>query len=84
MSGCVCGVWCSIKKHITDPRSNRLLIFPEGVCVNNEYVVQFKKTAFDMGAVVCPIAIKYKYARSPRPFLSLSLCFALCVVMAKR
>jgi len=32
-----------------------------GTCVNNEYVVQFKKGAFEMGAVVCPIAIKYKY-----------------------
>ena len=27
--------------------------------VNNEYVVQFKQGAFDMGAEVCPVAIKY-------------------------
>ena len=28
-------------------------------CVNNEYIVQFKQGAFDMGAEVIPIAIKY-------------------------
>ena len=48
-----------IKAHIADPSSNRLLIFPEGTCVNNEYCVQFKQGAFDMGAEVVPIAIKY-------------------------
>jgi glycerol-3-phosphate O-acyltransferase 3/4 len=31
-----------------------------GTCVNNECVVQFKKGAFEMGATICPIAIKYK------------------------
>jgi len=39
-----------------------------GTCVNNEYVVQFKKGAFEMGAVVCPIAIKYKYVCVPINF----------------
>lgn len=48
-----------IKQHIADPSSNRLLIFPEGTCVNNEYCVQFKQGAFDMNAEVVPIAIKY-------------------------
>jgi glycerol-3-phosphate O-acyltransferase 3/4 len=32
-----------IRAHIADKDSNRLLIFPEGTCVNNEYVVQFKR-----------------------------------------
>ncbi|CAL6051839.1 Lysophosphatidic_acid acyltransferase/Glycerol-3-phosphate 1-O-acyltransferase [Hexamita inflata] len=36
-----------------------LLVFPEGVCTNNKFSVQFKKGAFDLGAEVCPIAIKY-------------------------
>ena len=31
-----------------------------GVCaVNNEYCVMFKRGAFDLGATVCPVAIKY-------------------------
>ena len=29
-----------MKEHIHDPNSNRLLVFPEGTCVNNEYCVQ--------------------------------------------
>eukprot|EP00271_Cylindrocystis_brebissonii_P019136 TRINITY_DN56_c0_g1_i2.p1 TRINITY_DN56_c0_g1~~TRINITY_DN56_c0_g1_i2.p1 ORF type:complete len:389 (+),score=73.71 TRINITY_DN56_c0_g1_i2:172-1338(+) len=48
-----------IRKHVDDPESNPLLIFPEGCCVNNEYVIMFKKGAFDLGCTVCPIAIKY-------------------------
>jgi len=48
-----------IKEHIQNPKNNPLLVFPEGVCVNNEYCVMFKKGAFELGAVVYPIAIKY-------------------------
>jgi len=48
-----------IKEHIQDSSNNPLLIFPEGVCVNNEYCVMFKKGAFEIGAVVYPIAIRY-------------------------
>ena len=49
-----------IKQHIQSTDNNRLLIFPEGTCVNNEYIVQFKQGAFDMGnAEIIPIAIKY-------------------------
>eukprot|EP00899_Mesostigma_viride_P000836 jgi/Mesvir1/10753/Mv13822-RA.1 len=48
-----------LKEHIADPNSNPLLIFPEGTCVNNEYCVMFKKGVFELGAAVCPIAIKY-------------------------
>eukprot|EP01006_Ploeotia_vitrea_P041938 TRINITY_DN66588_c13_g2_i3.p1 TRINITY_DN66588_c13_g2~~TRINITY_DN66588_c13_g2_i3.p1 ORF type:complete len:383 (+),score=188.27 TRINITY_DN66588_c13_g2_i3:232-1380(+) len=48
-----------IKAHIGKEGANRLLIFPEGTCVNNEYCVQFKKGAFDMDAEICPIAMKY-------------------------
>lgn len=41
-----------------------LLIFPEGVCVNNRFIIQFKKGAFDLGVDVCPIAIKYSESSS--------------------
>lgn len=40
-----------------------ILIFPEGTCVNNEYVVQFKKGPFELGVQVNPIAIKYNRVR---------------------
>ena len=36
-----------------------LLVFPEGTCVNNEYVVMFKQGAFQLGKSVVPVAIKY-------------------------
>ena len=52
-----------IKEHIQNEKSSPLLVFPEGVCVNNEYCVMFKKGAFELGAVVYPIAIKYKYVQ---------------------
>jgi len=48
-----------IKKHVTDNSKLPLLLFPEGVCVNNDYCVMFKKGAFEIGATVYPIAIKY-------------------------
>ena len=48
-----------MKQHVRSPDSTPLLIFPEGTCVNNEYCVMFKRGAFDLGATVCPIAIKY-------------------------
>jgi glycerol-3-phosphate O-acyltransferase 3/4 len=46
-------------QHINDLSNPPLLIFPEGVCVNNEYCVMFKQGAFQLGAEVCPIAIRY-------------------------
>jgi len=48
-----------MKMHVQDPNQPPLLIFPEGTCVNNEYCVMFKRGAFDLGAAVYPIAIKY-------------------------
>mmetsp|Transcript_12225 Transcript_12225/g.29796 ORF Transcript_12225/g.29796 Transcript_12225/m.29796 type:complete len:468 (-) Transcript_12225:358-1761(-) len=48
-----------MRQHVQNPASVPLLIFPEGTCVNNEYCVLFKRGAFDLGATVCPIAIKY-------------------------
>nr|ALK24260.1 glycerol-3-phosphate acyltransferase [Lobosphaera incisa]UUT39807.1 glycerol-3-phosphate acyltransferase [Lobosphaera incisa] len=48
-----------MKAHVQRPDVPPLLIFPEGTCVNNEYCVMFKRGAFDLGATVCPVAIKY-------------------------
>ena len=48
-----------MKEHVQAANTTPLLIFPEGTCVNNEYCVMFKRGAFDLGATVCPIAIKY-------------------------
>ncbi|CAL6103606.1 Lysophosphatidic_acid acyltransferase/Glycerol-3-phosphate 1-O-acyltransferase [Hexamita inflata] len=36
-----------------------LLVFPEGCCTNNKFSVLFKKGAFELGAEVMPVAIKY-------------------------
>ena len=46
--------------HVREPANAKfpLLIFPEGTCVNNEYVVQFKKFVFQLGVPIHPIAIK--------------------------
>ena len=46
--------------HVRDAANAKfpLLIFPEGTCVNNEYVVQFKKFVFELGVPIHPIAIK--------------------------
>lgn len=48
-----------LSDHAKDGSRIPLLVFPEGTCVNNEYVVQFKKGVFELGVPVCPIAIKY-------------------------
>lgn len=48
-----------MKEHVEAADTTPLLIFPEGTCVNNEYCVMFKRGAFDLGATVCPVAIKY-------------------------
>ncbi|KAK2947659.1 putative Glycerol-3-phosphate acyltransferase 9 [Blattamonas nauphoetae] len=48
-----------IKTRIQDPEKANLLIFPEGVCVNNEYTLMFKRGAFEIGATVVPVGIKY-------------------------
>lgn len=48
-----------MRAHVASPAATPLLIFPEGTCVNNRYCVMFKRGAFDVGAVVCPVAIRY-------------------------
>lgn len=48
-----------VREHIHENMSP-ILIFPEGTCVNNRYAVLFQKGAFELDALVCPVAIKYK------------------------
>lgn len=73
-----------MKAHVASPETTPLLIFPEGTCVNNEYCVMFKRGAFDMGATVCPIAIKYNkifvdaFWNSKRQSFSAHLVSARC------
>ena len=47
-----------LKEHVDDPDKLPILIFPEGTCINNTSVMQFKKGSFEVGSVVYPVAIK--------------------------
>lgn len=47
-----------LKKHTSDPTNPPILIFPEGTCINNTSVMQFKKGSFEVGGVIYPVAIK--------------------------
>ncbi len=42
-----------------DPNKLPILIFPEGTCINNTSVMQFKKGCFEVGGTIYPVAIKY-------------------------
>ena len=48
-----------MKRHASSQTNAPLLVFPEGTCVNNEATVLFHKGAFELGAAVVPVAIKY-------------------------
>ncbi|KAL7647953.1 UNVERIFIED_CONTAM: hypothetical protein RMT77_001569 [Armadillidium vulgare] len=48
-----------LKDHALNPDLPPVLIFPEGVCVNNTCVMQFKKGAFEVVDKIHPIAIKF-------------------------
>jgi 1-acyl-sn-glycerol-3-phosphate acyltransferase len=50
--------WNRLKEHVDDPDKLPILIFPEGTCINNTSVMQFKKGSFEVGSVVYPVAIK--------------------------
>lgn len=49
-----------LRKHLEDPKNPPILILPEGTCINNTAVMQFKKGSFENDAVFHPIAVKYK------------------------
>jgi len=48
-----------LKEHVEDPDKLPILIFPEGTCINNTSVMQFKKGSFEVGGKIYPVAIKY-------------------------
>uniref|UniRef100_A0A0A9Y043 Glycerol-3-phosphate acyltransferase 4 n=2 Tax=Lygus hesperus TaxID=30085 RepID=A0A0A9Y043_LYGHE len=48
-----------LKAHVEVEDNPPILIFPEGTCINNTSVMQFKKGSFETGSVIYPVAIKY-------------------------
>ncbi|KAI4459526.1 phospholipid acyltransferase [Holotrichia oblita] len=48
-----------LKEHVSNPNNPPILIFPEGTCINNTSVMQFKKGSFEVDSVIYPVAIKY-------------------------
>ncbi|XP_046386863.1 glycerol-3-phosphate acyltransferase 3 isoform X2 [Ischnura elegans] len=48
-----------LREHVSDPNKPPILIFPEGTCINNTSVMQFKKGSFEVGGTIYPVAIKY-------------------------
>jgi 1-acyl-sn-glycerol-3-phosphate acyltransferase len=46
-----------IKEYLNE--QNKIAIYPEGVMVNNETMIQFRTGAFYVGENICPIVIKY-------------------------
>ncbi|XP_017889594.1 glycerol-3-phosphate acyltransferase 3 isoform X2 [Ceratina calcarata] len=48
-----------LRQHVSDPTNPPILIFPEGTCINNTSVMQFKKGSFEVDSVIYPVAIKY-------------------------
>merc|ERR1712142_1445138 len=48
-----------LREHVEDPDKLPILIFPEGTCINNTSVMQFKKGSMEVGGVIYPAAIKY-------------------------
>ncbi|XP_037088310.1 glycerol-3-phosphate acyltransferase 3-like isoform X2 [Pollicipes pollicipes] len=50
-----------LKEHVDDPHKLPILIFPEGTCINNTSVMQFKKGSFEVGGTIYPVAIRYDH-----------------------
>lgn len=50
-----------LKEHVEDPNKLPILIFPEGTCINNTSVMQFKKGSFEVGGTIYPVAIRYDH-----------------------
>lgn len=48
-----------LRQHVEDVSTCPVLIFPEGTCINNSAVMQFKKGSFEVGGLIYPVAIKY-------------------------
>jgi len=52
-------VAAALQKHVENPNNLPVLIFPEGTCINNTSVMQFRKGSFETNQIVYPIAMKY-------------------------
>jgi len=52
-------VFKRLQEHVLDPEKLPILIFPEGTCINNTSIMQFKKGSFEVGGAIYPVAIKY-------------------------
>lgn len=50
-----------LREHVSNPTNPPILVFPEGTCINNTSVMQFKKGSFEVGSVIYPVAIKVGY-----------------------
>ncbi|KAH8272400.1 hypothetical protein KR026_001091 [Drosophila bipectinata] len=48
-----------LRRHGTSKDRPPILLFPEGTCINNTAVMQFKKGSFAVSDVVYPVAIRY-------------------------
>ncbi|XP_063696911.1 glycerol-3-phosphate acyltransferase 3-like [Culicoides brevitarsis] len=48
-----------LREHVSESTNPPILIFPEGTCINNTSVMQFKKGCFEVDSVIFPVAIKY-------------------------
>ncbi|XP_001355044.1 glycerol-3-phosphate acyltransferase 3 [Drosophila pseudoobscura] len=49
----------ALRQHMQSPDKPPILLFPEGTCINNTAVMQFKKGSFAVSDVVYPVAIRY-------------------------
>lgn len=52
-------VFRRLQEHVENPDKLPVLIFPEGTCINNTSIMQFKKGSFEVGGAIWPVAIKY-------------------------
>ena len=52
-------VFRRLQEHVENPDKLPILIFPEGTCINNTSIMQFKKGSFEVGGAIWPVAIKY-------------------------
>ena len=41
-----------LREHVQDPDKLPILIFPEGTCINNTSVMQFKKGSFEVNLYI--------------------------------
>lgn len=65
-----------LEEHARDSQRPPILVFPEGTCVNNKYVIMFRKTVFDLDTQINPVAIKYNEIFVPGYWNSRRVSFA--------